>query len=57
MDCPTSASGLLAESETDIDEIGSEAEFPPPLPPQLTRRKIKDEARNILFFFKLIFQF
>ena len=54
MDCPTSTSGLFAESETDIDEIGSGSEFPLPPPPQLTRRKSKYEARNALFFIKLI---
>ena len=52
MDCPTSTSGLFAESETDIDEIGSGSEFPPP-PPQLTRRKSEDENISILFFMNI----
>jgi hypothetical protein len=53
MDCPTSTSGLFAESETDIDEIGSGSEFPPPPPPQLTRRKSEDENISILFFMNI----
>jgi hypothetical protein len=52
MDCPTSASGLFAESETYMDEIGSGSEFPPP-PPQLTRRKSEDENISILFFMNI----